>query len=64
LTAEKVIGLSKKFAGGHSAVAFAGAGSGRREGGDLLLERLEIGGRRIRRRSGLRRGWGGDRQLG
>ena len=38
-------------------------GAGRRIGGDLLLERLEIGGGRIRRSGGLRRRRDGHRQF-
>ena len=63
LAPEKVVGPPQIFARGHAPVALGGARSPGRVCGDLLLQSLEIGGRRIRRGGGLRRGRGGHGQL-
>jgi hypothetical protein len=69
VVAEKVDGLPEIFAwrhrggdGGGSGIG-GGRGAGGRVGGDLLFERLEIGGRGGRRSRRRRRGRGGHRQL-
>ena len=59
--AHEVVSLAQVLTRRHPAVALGGAGSGGGEGGDLLLERLEIGSRRVRRGGCLRRRRDGHR---